>query len=223
MVFEEETLENLWKFGHYAVIHYVPAFLLSSCGRDAAIYDLRLYKALLRYQAVDKELAESALATLNRHLWYLAPQTVMFALFSNKVSEDTKSRMAARLLTLDRPDSPSLGLPKFPVITANTELWDLVTEASWEFFDVVKSDPLPWLTKNVTEWESNYDYQSVRSFVSTVKVVNDAAERAIALAKEYYAILTTDSRVRRLICQVVEKDRMEFPDASKKTLNNRNK
>ena len=59
--------------------------------------------------------------------------------------------------------------------------------------------------------------------MSTVKVVNDAAERAIALAKDYYDILTTDSRVRSLICQVVEKDRMEFPDASKKTLNNRNK
>ena len=39
-------------------------------------------KALLRYQNVDKELA---LATLNRHLWYLAPHTVMFALFSKKV------------------------------------------------------------------------------------------------------------------------------------------
>ncbi len=64
-------------------IHYVPAFLLSSCGRDASIHNLQLYKALLRYQAVNKELAESALTTLNRHLWYLAPQTVMFALFSN--------------------------------------------------------------------------------------------------------------------------------------------
>ena len=223
MVFEEDDLKNLWRFGQYAVIHYVPAFLLSSCGRDAAFHDLNLYKSLLLYQAVDKELADSAIATMNRHLWYLTPQTVMFALFSNRVSDDAKSRMAARLLTLDRPDSPSLGIPKFPVITANTELWDLVTEALWEFFDVVKSDPLPWLTKSVTEWKAYHDYQSVRAFVSTVKVVNDAAERAIALAKEYYAILTTDSRVRRLICQVVEKDRMEFPDASKKTLNNRNK
>ena len=140
----------------------------------------------------------------------------MFALFSNKVSDDAKSRK-----TLDWPVSPSLGLPKFPVITVNTELWDLVTEASWEFFDVVKSDPLPWLTKSVKEWESFNDYQNIMAFGSTVKVVNDAAERAIALAKDYYDILTTDSRVRSLICQVVEKDRMEFPDASKKTLNKR--
>ena len=89
------------------------------------------------------------------------------------MSEDQKSRMAARLLTLDRLQSPSLGLPKFPVITAETELCDLVTEASWEFFDLVNSDPLPWLTRPVGEWESHPDFQKVKAFVSTVKVVND--------------------------------------------------
>ena len=83
--FDEEALEKLWRFGRYAVLFYVPSFLLSSSGRDAAINDLQLYKALLKYQNVDKELAQSAIATLNRHLWYLAPHTVMFALFSNKV------------------------------------------------------------------------------------------------------------------------------------------
>ena len=80
-----------------------------------------------------------------------------------------KSRMAARLLTLDRPESPSLGLPKFPVITAETELCDLVKEASWEFFDVLKSDPLPWQTRPMSEWVSHSDFQKVKAFVSTVK------------------------------------------------------
>ena len=94
-----------------------------------------------------------------------------------------------------------------------------MTEASWEFFDVVKSDPLPWLTKSVSEWEAHSDYQMVKAFVSTVKVVNDSCERAIALAKDYYSILTTDSRVRRMICQVVEKDRKQFPGISKASLN----
>ena len=132
-----------------------------------------------------------------------------------------KSRMAARLLTLDRPESPSLGLPKFPVITAETELCDLVKEASWEFFDAVNSDPLPWLTRPVAEWESNSDFQKVKAFVSTVKVVNDSCERAIALAKDYYKALTKDTRMRRMICQVVEQDRREFPGISKKTLGKR--
>ena len=126
--------------------------------------------------------------TFNRHLWYLAPQTVLFALFSNRVSDDMKSRMASRLLTLDRKESPTLGVPKFPVLKAETELCDLITEESWDFFDVVNSDPLPWLTKRVCEWESYADYNKVKTFVSTVKVVNDCAERAVALATDYYKV-----------------------------------
>ena len=178
----------MWRFGRYAVLYYIPDFLLSSSGRDAAFNDLQLYKALLKYREVDQELADSALDTFNRHLWYLAPQTVLFALFSNRVSDDMKSRMASRLLTLDRKESPTLGVPKFPVLTAETELCDLITEESWDFFDVVNSDPLPWLTKRVCEWESYADYNKVKTFVSTVKVVNDCAERAVALATDYYKV-----------------------------------
>ena len=188
MVFEEDQLKNMWRFGRYAVLYYIPDFLLSSSGRDAAFNDLQLYKALLKYREVDRELADSALDTFNRHLWYLAPQTVLFALFSNRVSDDMKSRMASRLLTLDRKESPTLGVPKFPVLTAETELCDLITEESWDFFDVVNSDPLPWLTKRVCEWESYADYNKVKTFVSTVKVVNDCAERAVALATDYYKV-----------------------------------
>ena len=51
------------------------------------------------------------------------------------------------------------------------------------------SDPLPWLTKRVSEWESHADYNKVKAFVSTVKVVNDSAERAVALATDYYKVL----------------------------------
>ena len=84
-MFEEEELRNLWRFGHFAVLHYIPAFLSSSSGRDGAFNDLQLYKALLKYLEVDMELTESALATLNRYLW-------------------------------------------FPVLRADTELCDLITE-----------------------------------------------------------------------------------------------
>ena len=61
-------MRNSWRFGCFAILHYIPAFLSSSSGRDAAFNDLQLYKALLKYLEVDRELAESALATLNRHL-----------------------------------------------------------------------------------------------------------------------------------------------------------
>ena len=125
--------------------------------------------------------------------------------------------MAARLLSLKREESVSLGLPDFPEVTAGTELWDLVTPKSWQFFDIVKSDPI-WLTQSVSEWESSPDYKKVKAFVSTVKVVNDGCERAVALATDYAKILTKDSTMRRKIIQVVEANRKAFVDVKKATL-----
>ena len=217
LIFEEETLKNLWRWGQYTIKHYVPSFLLATLGRDAPSNDLSLYKATIQYREVDQELADCALATLSRHMWYLTGQVVPFALFSDNVTEDEKSRIAARILSMEREESVSLGLPDFPVVTENTELWDLVTPQSMQFFDILKSDP-NWLTKNVLEWESDPEYRKLKAFVSTVKVVNDGCERAVALATDYARILTKDSTMRRKILQVVEANRKAFTDLKKPTL-----
>ena len=41
----------------------------------------------------------------------------------------------------------------------------------------------------MSKWESYADYNKVKAFVSTVKVVNDCADRAVALATDYYKVL----------------------------------
>ena len=84
-------------------------------------------------------------------------------------------------------------------------------------FDIVNSDPV-WLTQSVSEWESDPDYLEVKEFVSTVKVVNDRCERAVAMATDYVKILTKDSSMRRKILQVVEADRRAYTDCNKATL-----
>ena len=78
--------------------------------------------------------------------------------------------MAARLLFLPRDPVPSLGHPDFPEVTEVTELWDLVTAKSWQFFDIVTWDP-KWLTQSVSDWDSDTDYIQVKDLVSTVKTV----------------------------------------------------
>ena len=171
LVFEEETLENLWRWGQYAVKFYVPQFLLASLGRDAPSNDLNLFKSLLQYREVDQEVADTALETLERHKWYLTEYVVLFSLFSDITSEEEKAKIVDRLNTLPRDSVPSLGHPTFPVVTEDTELWALITPKSRQFFDIVKSDPV-WLTQPVSEWDSDPDYKEIKDFVSTVKVVS---------------------------------------------------
>ena len=105
--------------------------------------------------------------------------------------------------------------PKFPRIGRNTQLHDLLTEESPEFFSIIKVDH-NWLGQPVDSWEDNKDYTTAKTFVRTV---NDLAERAVKMATDYSQILTKDEDTRRRIIQGVEDHRRAYPDFKKSTLN----
>ena len=142
------------------------------------------------------------------------------ALFSEKVDLDTKARMAAKLHTLKKKKnthSQKLVKPKFPKIGPNTQLYDLVTEESLQFFSIIKVDS-NWLEQPVESWEDSEEYKTARMFVHTVKTTNDLAERAIKTTTDYSQILTKDEDTRRRIIQGMEDHRTAYPDFKKSTL-----
>ena len=202
----------------YALSFYIPTFFTSSRGCDAPSNDLKLYKELLEFRKIDPTVASAALATTNRHGWYLAPSVVMFSLFSNNVPDDTKARMAAKLLSLEKPEETRVDLPEFPTLTGSSELLDFVQPNSWEFFNILKVEA-DWLAQPPVEWEESEDFRKARQFVWTVKVVNDAAERGIKLASDYAQSLTKDSEMKKKILQSVEWHRREQADIRKRTAN----
>ena len=109
--------------------------------------------------------------------------------------------------------------PKFPTITSNTKLLDLVNQDSFMFFDILQL-PWDWLKVTPQDWENFPSYQEARTFVRTCKVVNDAAERGIKLVTDYTKILTVNGEMRKKILITVDRNRKMFPDMKKKTLNN---
>ena len=213
-----EKLELLERFCVYTVKFYIPFFLTANIGADAAVNDLTLYKKLKKFSQVDKELADEALATLSRHLWFLAPTTVLFSLASEKLEDDDKSRIAVRLLKLPKSKEMHMGLPTFPQLSDKTELRDLITSDSWELFDILKVSA-DWLALPPAKWDTNPDYIEFRNFVRQLKVTNDCAERGVKLASDYSKSLTKDSQEKSKIYQVVEAERRAKPDAKKSTLN----
>ena len=142
----------------------------------------------------------------------------MFSLFSDLINDDVKSRMASKLLTLERDSTVHYGKPVFPSVTVDTQLWDLITSESWQFFDIVQVSP-DWLTLPPNEWESSEDYRKAKEFVRTTKVTNDVAERGVGMARDYMTVLTTKSEMREKLFQVVEWDRRQKPDVKKSTMN----
>jgi len=59
------------------------------------------------------------------------------------------------------------------------------------------------------EWPENKTYQNALAIVECLRVVNDIAERGVALAEEYTDKLTSDSDHKQAVYQVVHWDRLE--------------
>ena len=156
---------------------------------------------------------------LERHGWYTTEQTAPFSLFSSRVSEDEKARIAARILTNPFPDSMPLGPPKFQKIDHNMQLADLIGQESYVLFTVLGTDS-DWLQLPPSQWQESEDYKEMEEFVRHVKVTNDVSERGVKLITDYAKILTTNNEKRMMLLQGVEMVRKLQPDFTKKTMNN---
>ena len=83
------------------------------------------------------------------------PNTVVYSLFSDLVTEDEKSGIAAKLLTFPREEKDfTASVPEFPEINSKVRLQDLVTSDSWEFFRILNL-PADWLTRPPAEWNQS--------------------------------------------------------------------
>ena len=95
-------------------------------------------------------------------------------------------------------------------------------DGSYYMFDQVgfKKD---WLKRPVEDWKNCPDYLELEDFFKNLLVTNDSAERGIKLVSDYAQCLTKDSEERQRILQVVEEERKQKPDVTKKTLSQSSK
>ena len=155
---------------------------------------------------------------MSRHGWYTTEQTVIYSLFSNKVTLEQKSRIAARILTFEAPEQYRIGKPVFQELTETTELQDLVGPYTHMIFTILGTDE-DWLEQDPAKWQESESYREMEDFVRNVKVTNDTAERGIKMADDYSKILTKDPVLRRKILHGVEMSRKINPDVKKSTIN----
>ena len=160
---------------------------------------------------IDPEVADNAVNTLSRHLFYLTQELVVLSLFSNKVSEDEK------LVSCEKPDDWKPEKPSIPELQPTTTLASLVGVKSWTMFHVLglESD---WVSLPPEEWESNGAFIEAKQFARTCKVVNDSCERGVKLVTDYCNRATKDPETRRHLLRAVQINHEEVPDFRKKTL-----
>ena len=74
------------------------------------------------------------------------------------------------------------------------------------------------MTTPITSWDASDEYKKIRDVVKKLSVINDHAERGVALIKAYSGYLTKDEDQLQYLIQVVKEHRKRFPSAQKQTL-----
>ena len=218
-------LAKLEQFIVFVCLFYAQYWFSAPSARDAPFMDLQFYKQMLEFQKHNKPIAKAVLHKFFGHTWYLNQCYAPLSLFSKKVSDVEKAEIALKLTKVKAPKQYSKGYPMpVPLKELNLKaglalkLSDFVETESLLMFDEYGFSK-EWLGKPVDTWKNYESFREMESWVRTLKVINDIAERGIALVTEYCKTLTKDSEDLQNLLQVVEQHRKEYPDVNKATLN----
>lgn len=77
---------------------------------------------------------------------------------------------------------------------------------------------MKFLDSKVSSWRNRKEYIDAQTTVNNLEVVNDNAERGIALMQSYNTKLSTDESQKQLILQVIEFHRKNFANSNKATI-----
>ena len=99
----------------------------------------------------------------------------------------------------------------------NMSLVDFATKNSRILFERMQFSE-DFLEVDPEDWNEREDFQNAKAVIKDLKVVNDHAERGVALVQELSGILTKNEEQFQFLMQVVQDNRRLYPNALKRTL-----
>ena len=186
---------------------YINAWFTAASSCDAPHNDLCMLQSLELFADVDSQMADVAAKKMKGHLWYLTEDLIALALFSDKVCDHEKAAMvdALRKPVMEQ-DVRRVDAKTITAFRTKT-LSDFVTERSWNLFTVMRIDPA-FLAGDPSTWLECQDYISAKQKITSLRVNNDCAERAVKLATDFNSIRTHDESQRQLV--VIQSQRYLF-------------
>ena len=200
----------------FTVCIYIKVWFTAGVALSAPRIHLQLLKDLNRYQDKNHVTANAALRKILGHLWYLSEELVALAFFDDQVPNETKRKMVSALqnsVAKEPVKRPTLDISLISV----KKLEDFVTSNTLRFFAIIGL-PRNFLDEDIEKWEQNEEFIAAKTKVNNMKVVNDVAERGVALMEEYNNLITNDEQQKQYVLQVVSAYRKTYPDRKKSTL-----
>lgn len=185
-------------------------------GSEGSKNDLYILNQMQTYP--NNTIEKAATQAFSHNLWYFYGHLVTLALFDDRVDSQTKQFMVNNFTKqkngLKRQDGK-----KFDYHTP-LEAW--VTSGSVKLFSLLSTngqeEAESFLSKPPAMWHSNDSYLAMKKKADLLRVVNDCAERGIALIQCYDNTLTQDENQKQYLLQIVHKHRSKIPVPTKKVI-----
>ena len=199
----------------FSVQLYAQAWITAPSAIAAPLNDLQLMNNLLQYSSVHPGISAAIAKKFSNHLWYLSEELIGLALFDSRVFSSTKRLMVESISKqgTDAPmKHPEVSLETFPTRTLDS----IVTSNSMNLFHCLQL-PTDFLSTDPDTWEI-HDAINAKRRLSTFKVVNDSADRGLALIQDYNKTLTKHEDQLQFLLQVVADHHRQFPSTNKSVL-----
>lgn len=213
----ERELSGLRRFNVFLMKVYLKTWFTCQCPTSAPRNDLSLLRNIEAYKTLDASVATAAMKSFSNHLWYLSETLIGLAFFDADVSVDEKIDMVRALQRQVSSDDPPRRIACVDNQTALKKLSDFVSSNTRKFFVALGAND-DFLQEHPNTWDTNDGYIQAQTKARQLKVVNDAAERGVALCQSFNAVLTNQEEQKQFLLQIVEKHRLDFPDSDKSTV-----
>lgn len=214
----KREIDSLRDFCIFVVLFYIKIWFTATSAIQAPNNDFELLKKLISYKNVDRPVAQRALKKISDHLWYLNEDLAPLALFDENVSVDVKGKMCEAIR--NREDTSIVN--KRHVVKGKKleeflgkDLSEFVSKNSLSLFK--KFDlPYDFLDIDASLWSHHESYRANLDFFKNLRVVNDVAERGIALIEAYNHCQTKNEEQYQYLLRTVQEHRRLFPVCKKK-------
>ncbi|KAK7572169.1 hypothetical protein V9T40_012805 [Parthenolecanium corni] len=204
---------------------YIESWFQATETIHAPLNDVIFLRRIQNYQMKNKKVADVAIKKFSNHLWYLGSECVGVALFDERISSSIKREMQEKIHFFEEKDSDDddseeevehkahfsqLDLKKeFPVNLFNHHTLKILKRFGLRY-DFLETDP--------SQWSTQEDYQEGINKLSSIKIINDTAERHVKLMEDYNDKLTKNEDQQQFLLQVVQNYRKQYPDTSRGTM-----
>lgn len=198
---------------------YIQAWITAPFSANAPKNDLIFLLKLNKYKEINKIVADGAIKKFLGHLWYLSEDLVGLAFFDENISIIEKENMVLALKTKERSKNNATRacITMYQANESNLLLSNFITKRTYNFFQAFRLN-MAFLESPPIQWKCDSNYIRALKVVNAIKVVNDTAERGVALISEYNDKLTNDELQKQYLLQVIREHRKKFPNTKKSTV-----